>query len=71
MGRVPGMFGVAVLALIWPAFVFSESHVAAEKRPFPQLTLPGRAYGEQAIQALGAKLPEVAEIGRASCRERV
>jgi PKD repeat protein len=43
-----------------PTQASEPAQVASQRAPFPQLTLPAKAQGEQAIRALGARLPEVA-----------
>ena len=65
---VPGMkmrslvVALLGLALMWPASepALAQANVPAAKKPFPELNLPQRARGDDALRALGKKLPEVA-----------
>ncbi len=48
------------LALIALTVLGATAAQAAAEKPFPAVALPGKVRGEAAVQALGAKLPEVA-----------
>jgi len=53
----------AILLLVFSAIFLLDplGAVAQGKKPFPDLRIPGFLRNEHAIQALGDKLPEVAE----------
>jgi len=69
MRRLPAKFtlglGLALsmnasLVLAGPPEAAPGAAISAAHRAFPKLTLPDRVYGEQAVVALGGRLPEVA-----------
>ena len=53
------LMGLAGLAGLGEAAI-AQTTLPAAKKPFPELNLPERARGDDAVQALGGKLPEVA-----------
>ena len=66
MGAGKSRFWIKLTAILWlifgtvPLFAQGRSE-ARKKRPFPAIQLLSQVRGEKAIQALGRKLPEVAE----------